>query len=162
MPFVVGLVLESSDIPGAQKLKALKVDIGDDVLDIVTNASNVKAGMKTVVATEGTSVEGDDGSEIVVAARAVGGVKSRGIICDGKMLGWGSTNQGLAVRLPDEFIPGSPAPASNPRSMSAVPASGEPTIKEKKEQEKAARKAELQAKRAAKKAEKDAKAAAIP
>ncbi|KAJ3305171.1 hypothetical protein HDV03_001933 [Kappamyces sp. JEL0829] len=117
MPFVVGLVLESSEIPGAQKLKALKVDIGDDVLDIVTNASNVKAGMKTVVATEGTSVEGDDGSEIVVAARAVGGVKSRGIICDGK---------------------------------------------EKKEQEKAARKAELQAKRAAKKAEKDAKAAAIP
>jgi hypothetical protein len=71
------------------------------------------------------------------------------------MLGWGSTNQGLAVNIPDDIDVGSSAPLSNPRS--SKPQQEEMTLKEKKELEKAARKQALKEKRALKKEQKEAK-----
>lgn len=66
--------------------------------------------MRTVIATEGTIVDDQE-----VKATAIGGKKSFGMLCDQKMLGWGSTNVGLAVSIAKEgYALGSEAPSSNP------------------------------------------------
>jgi hypothetical protein len=141
--FYVGLV-QSVEIL-SDKLKFLQVDLHREVLGMVSNAPNIKEGMLTIVALEGAEVE-IEGEIITVAARVVGGRKSKGILLDSRMAGWGNTNKGLALVLPPEFIPGQEAPKSNPRSeRSSAPA--ELSIKALKDLEKAKRKAELKAKR---------------
>ena len=157
MPLLIGLVLSIQEIPNHINLKNCKVQIQEETtesaLTIVTNAKNVKEGMRVVVATVGTELE-DIG---VVESKVVGGVKSSGFFCDSKMCGWGSINPGLAVNVSDSFLIGSEAPAQNPRSVANAESSNEMTLKEMKEAEKAARKAAVKEKRAEKAAAKKEK-----
>ena len=52
--YLAGLVLECEGVKGKDKLKELKVDVGqDEPLTIVTNAANVEVGKRVVVATIG-------------------------------------------------------------------------------------------------------------
>ena len=157
MPLLIGLVLSIQEIPNHINLKNCKVQIQEETtesaLTIVTNAKNVKEGMRVVVATVGTELE-DIG---VVESKVVGGVKSSGMFCDSKMCGWGSINPGLVVNVSDSFLIGSEAPAQNPRSVANAESSNEMTLKEKKEAEKAARKAAVKERRAEKAAAKKEK-----
>ena len=157
MPFVVGKVLECNPIPGRDKLKIVRVDIGDVVLTIVTNAPNIRDGTRTVVATVGTEVD-MDGETQTIKNTSVGGVVSEGMVCDSVMLSWAGGAAGLCVQLPDSYPLGSLAPASKPRmDGSAAPSgSAEPELsaKDLKAQEKAARKAANAEKKAARKAKK--------
>lgn len=161
MPLIVGLLVAVEEVANSQNLKKCLVQVSSDEeqekLTIVTNAKNVKQGMRVIVAPVGMELE-DVG---VVESRVVGGVRSSGMLCDSKMCGWASTNPGLAVSLPDTFELGSEAPSQNPRSatLNATATSGdqvegELSIKQKKELEKAARKATLKEKRAEKAAAK--------
>ena len=71
--YLAGLVLECEDVRGKDKLKELKVDVGgDEPPTIVTNASNVEAGKRVVVATIGSELK--DGAKVKKAM--VGGVTS--------------------------------------------------------------------------------------
>ena len=157
MPLIVGLLETVEEVANSQNLKKCLVQVSSDQeqekLTIVTNAKNVKQGMRVVVAPVGMELE-DVG---VVESKVVGGVRSSGMLCDSKMCGWASTNPGLAVTLPDTFELGSEAPLQNPRSAIASGdqgVEGELSIKQKKELEKAARKAALKEKRAEKAAAK--------
>ena len=110
--YLAGLVLECEDVRGKDKLKELKVDVGgDEPLTIVTNASNVEAGKRVVVATIGSELK--DGAKVKKAM--VGGVTSEGMLCDGPMLGWTGGGAGAAALLPVSFKPGEAPPKSRPR-----------------------------------------------
>ena len=85
-----------------------------------------------VVATNGTSVLGDDGEPLEIKKAVVGGVTSEGMLCDSKMLRWIGGAKGIAVNLPDSFAVGSPPPSSKPRPNGAI------AIDDEKESEPAA------------------------
>lgn len=168
--YLAGLVLECEGVKGKDKLKELKVDVGqDEPLTIVTNAANVEVGKRVVVATIGASLK----DESKVKKAMVGGVTSEGMLCDGPMLGWQGGGAGAAALLPESFKPGEAPPRSRPRldgggddDAPAAPAAkstgpGVDSLFEKKltKEEKKAAQEKKKAERAAKKAAKGGDAA---
>ncbi len=65
---VVAKILSVAEHPESKKLHLLKVDKGDEVVDIVCGAPNVREGMKVALATVGGRV-----GEITIAPRALAG-----------------------------------------------------------------------------------------
>eukprot|EP00933_Yihiella_yeosuensis_P080786 TRINITY_DN9427_c1_g1_i1.p1 TRINITY_DN9427_c1_g1~~TRINITY_DN9427_c1_g1_i1.p1 ORF type:complete len:172 (+),score=67.97 TRINITY_DN9427_c1_g1_i1:128-643(+) len=109
--FVVGLIQTCEPVAGKDKLKKLKVDVGDaEPLQIVTNAGNVKEGSRVVIAKVGAIVDDEP-----LKKANVGGVPSEGMLCDGPMLGWTGGGAGAAALLPDSFAVGGPPPDKRPR-----------------------------------------------
>jgi tRNA-binding EMAP/Myf-like protein len=151
---LVGLVEECSPVPGKDRLKHLKVNIGDSILEVITNAPNVQLGTRTIIATLGTEIE-VNGEAIIVEKQTVNGLVSEGVVCDSKMCGWSGGAQGIAVQIPDSLALGSPCPSLKPRADGFQQMEKELTLKEKKELEKQARKAALKEKRALKKEQKE-------
>ncbi|MFH1915454.1 MAG: phenylalanine--tRNA ligase subunit beta [Pseudomonadota bacterium] len=98
---VVGHVVECGPHPEADKLSVCRVDVGDEVLDIVCGAPNVAAGQKVPVAKVGTTMP--DGLKIKKAK--LRGVKSNGMICSERELGFSDDHQGIWV-LDSAFVPG--------------------------------------------------------
>lgn len=80
--FVVGHVLEKKKHPNADKLSICKVDVGDEVLQIVCGAPNVAAGQKVVVAKVGAVMP----SGMIIKDAELRGVASSGMICSAKEL----------------------------------------------------------------------------
>ena len=80
--FVVGKVLEKTKHPDADKLNVTKVDVGDEVLQIVCGAPNVDAGQRVVVAKVGAVMP--DG--LYIKSSTLRGVESTGMICSRKEL----------------------------------------------------------------------------
>src|SRR6056300_35476 len=58
---VIGEVLEVEKHPGADKLNKTRVNIGEEILNIVCGAPNVQQGQKVVVATVGTVLYTENG-----------------------------------------------------------------------------------------------------
>ncbi len=90
---VVGKVIECEKHPDADKLNVTKVDIGDEVLQIVCGAKNVSYGQFVAVATIGTVL--GEGFEIKKAK--LRGVESNGMICSSSEIGLIKTNDGIMV-----------------------------------------------------------------
>eukprot|EP00759_Apiculatamorpha_spiralis_P031435 PhF_6_TR33090/c0_g1_i1/m.48719 len=110
--FVVGKVIEAVPITGKDKLTALTVDVGvKELVPVVTNASNVKAGCHVVVALVGALVNDEP-----IKKTSVGGKPSHGMVCDAPMLGWTGGGAGAAVLLPESFPVGSAPPDKRPRN----------------------------------------------
>ena len=154
--FVVGLVSTAEAVSGKDKLSKLEVDVGaGEPITIVTNASNVQAGSRVVVATVGTELR----DETIVKKASVGGVVSEGMLCDAPMLGWVGGGAGAAAIVPESYNPGDAPPAERPRggpaTSSEAPAT--PAVDVKPLFEKKLSKEEKKAAAAAKKAERDAK-----
>ena len=100
-------------------LKACKIDVGkgqedDQLVVVVTNATNVAEGSRVVVCGVGASVV-LGGEEIFVAKRSVGGQTSNGMLCDAPMLGWTGGGAGDAAKVPESFAPGDRPPERRPR-----------------------------------------------
>jgi phenylalanyl-tRNA synthetase beta subunit (EC 6.1.1.20) len=98
---VVGHVVECSPHPESEKLSVCRVDVGDEVLDIVCGAPNVAQGQKVPVAKIGTTMP--DGMKIKKAK--LRGVKSHGMICSERELGFSDDHEGIWV-LNNGFAPG--------------------------------------------------------
>lgn len=81
--FVVGFVTEKSPHENADKLSVCKVDVGEEVLQIVCGAPNVDAGQKVVVAKVGVTMP----SGLRIKPSELRGVPSHGMICSQKELG---------------------------------------------------------------------------
>lgn len=91
--FVVGRVLEVLPHPQADRLHLTKVDVGDQVLDIVCGAPNVAANQFVVVAKIGAQMP--DGP--VIAPVSLRGVMSYGMLCSAKELGLGEDHDGIMI-----------------------------------------------------------------
>lgn len=75
--FVVGYVETKDKHPDTDKLSILKIDVGNDHLQIVCGAPNVEAGQKVVVAKVGAVMP----SGMVIKDAELRGVASSGMVC---------------------------------------------------------------------------------
>ncbi len=74
---VIGLIKEVKNHPDSDHLHVCQVDIGDETLQIVCGASNVREGLKVIVAKVGAILPGD----FVIKESTIRGVTSKGMIC---------------------------------------------------------------------------------
>ena len=160
--YKVGIVLsvENKTISGKKPLKICSINIGNDdgePITVVTNATNVRDGSRIVVAPIGSCVIDENGEELTIKKTVVSGTASEGMLCDARMLGWGSANAGIAAQVPELYAPGSCPPTTKPGAGGAeggeVVAPAAPGLFEKKltkEEKKALAKAKRDAKKEAK------------
>jgi phenylalanyl-tRNA synthetase beta chain len=92
---VVAEVLATNKHPDAEKLSVCSVHDGQQELQIVCGASNVRAGIKVPLATVGARLPG--GMQIKQAK--LRGIESFGMLCSAKELGLAEESQGL-LELP--------------------------------------------------------------
>ncbi len=87
---VFGKVLEIANHPESVKLHVLKVDVGDEILQIVCGAPNVRVGMVTAVCKVGGCVLAGK-----IKPTKLVGVESNGMCCAEEELGIGSDASGI-------------------------------------------------------------------
>jgi phenylalanyl-tRNA synthetase beta chain len=104
---IVGEVIECEKHPNADKLKLTKVNLGNEIVQIVCGAPNVEKGQKVPVATLGTSLYTEDGSEFKIKKSKIRGEESFGMICAEDELGLGKSHEGILV-LDKELKAGTP------------------------------------------------------
>ena len=80
---VIGEVLECEDHPDSDHLHVCKVNIGEEVLDIVCGAPNVRKGLKVILAKVGAKLPGG----IEIKSGMIRGKESNGMICSIAELG---------------------------------------------------------------------------
>jgi phenylalanyl-tRNA synthetase beta chain len=90
---VIGEVIECEKHPNADKLNVCKVDVGDEVLQIVCGASNVAAGQFVPVALIGAVLPGD----FKIKKAKLRGVESFGMICAAREIGLPDFHEGILV-----------------------------------------------------------------
>lgn len=93
----VGHIVEYGKHPDSDKLSLVKVDIGQEVLQIVCGAPNHKEGDKVAVAVVGACLPGD----FKIKKAKVRGVESSGMLCSEKELGIGEDHEGIMI-LPED------------------------------------------------------------
>ncbi len=86
-----GTVLSAEPHPNADKLTLCRVQVGDEELQIVCGAPNVRAGLSVAVALPGTTLPGD----VKIKKSKVRGVESQGMICSERELGLGDDHSGI-------------------------------------------------------------------
>ncbi|MBN2789339.1 MAG: phenylalanine--tRNA ligase subunit beta [Candidatus Delongbacteria bacterium] len=100
--FVVGKVLECSKHPDADRLTVCKVNVGDEDLQIVCGAPNVKEGQTVPVALVGAQFP-----DFKIKKAKMRGIESNGMICAEDELGLSDNHDGIMV-LDDKYNPGTP------------------------------------------------------
>ncbi|MBG9783876.1 YtpR family tRNA-binding protein [Shouchella lehensis] len=102
--FVVGYIDACEQHTNADKLSVCRVNIGDETVQIVCGAPNVKAGQKVVVAKVGAVMP----SGMVIKEAKLRGEESYGMICSAKELGLqdAPSEKGILV-LPEDSVVGS-------------------------------------------------------
>jgi phenylalanyl-tRNA synthetase beta chain len=89
---VVAQVLECQPHPDAAKLSLCQVTRnGEDRLQIVCGASNVRAGLKVALAQVGAQLPGG----VHIKAAKLRGVESNGMLCSSRELGLGDEHEGI-------------------------------------------------------------------
>ena len=95
---VVGRVLEIEELTGHKKpIRFCRVDVGDQVRDVVCGATNFEVGALVPFALPGASLPGG----FQIATRQTYGRTSDGMICSEAELGLGDSSAGILV-LPDD------------------------------------------------------------
>ena len=96
----MGEVLECEMHPDSDHLHVCKVNVGDEVLQIVCGAPNVAAGQKIIIADLGCVLY--DGEEsFTIKKSKLRGVESLGMICAEDEIGVGTDHAGIIV-LPEK------------------------------------------------------------
>lgn len=100
-PIVVGHVAECGPHPEADKLSVCRVDVGDEVLDIVCGAPNVAQGQKVAVVKVGVTLP----TGLTVKKAKLRGLPSHGMICSERELGLSEEHDGI-MTLDPAAVPG--------------------------------------------------------
>ena len=79
---ITGEVIECENHPDSDHLHVCKVNIGNEVLDIVCGAPNVRKGLKVIVAMDGAKLPGGE-----IKKGVIRGCESNGMICSIAELG---------------------------------------------------------------------------
>ena len=90
---VVGKILSIQNHPNADRIKIVKVDIGERSICVVCGAPNIREGILVPVALEGARLRGG----IRVRKVKVRGVDSPGMLCSEDELGLGKNQSGIMV-----------------------------------------------------------------
>ncbi|MCR6587870.1 phenylalanine--tRNA ligase subunit beta [Campylobacter insulaenigrae] len=90
---VIGKILEKTKHENSDKLNICKVDVGNEVLQIVCGAKNVEEEQFVAVSLIGALLP--NGIEIKPAK--LRGVESMGMICSSSELGFGKSNEGIMI-----------------------------------------------------------------
>lgn len=93
---VTARILEVQNHPDSKKLHILKVDTGDERLQIVCGAPNVREGMVGACIKVGGHING-----IEIGVRPLAGIASHGMMCSGKELGISDDHTGI-IELPED------------------------------------------------------------
>jgi len=96
--FVIGHVEEKEKHPNADKLSICKVNVGEEVLQIVCGAPNVEAGQKVVVAKIGAVMP----SGLVIKDSELRGVASSGMLCSARELAIPNAPSAKGILVLDE------------------------------------------------------------
>ncbi|MDD2463892.1 MAG: phenylalanine--tRNA ligase subunit beta [Desulfobulbus sp.] len=102
-PIIIARVTEVSKHPDADKLTICTVDTGEECVQIVCGAPNVRAGMVTALAKPGVKLP--DGTKIKKSK--VRGVVSAGMLCSSRELGINNDHGGI-MDLNDSLVAGLP------------------------------------------------------
>ena len=94
---LIGEVTECIQHPNAENLSVCRVSLGEEEYTIVCGASNVRAGIRVPVATEGTVMP----NGLLIKSVALRGVDSCGMICSQAELGIASESNGIWI-LPSD------------------------------------------------------------
>ncbi|MCK5759999.1 MAG: phenylalanine--tRNA ligase subunit beta [Candidatus Delongbacteria bacterium] len=100
--FVVGKVTECIKHPDADRLTVCKVDVGNEELQIVCGAPNVKEGQSVPVALVGAKFP-----DFKIKKAKMRGVESNGMICAEDELGLSDDHDGIMI-LDDKHTAGTP------------------------------------------------------
>jgi len=96
---VVGEVLSAVRHPNAEKLSLCEVTTdGQNRLQIICGAPNVRAGLKVAVAMNGAHLPGD----VIIKRAKLRGLESNGMLCSARELGLGTEHDGI-LELPAAF-----------------------------------------------------------
>lgn len=95
-PFTVAEILHAEKHPQADRLRVCKVNDGKGERTVVCGAANARAGIKVILATEGTTIPA---SGMKLKKTAIRGVESNGMLCSAKELELGTDSEGI-VELP--------------------------------------------------------------
>ena len=100
--FITGLIVEVAKHPNAEKLNCCKVDIGQEVIQIVTGAHNARKGLVSIVAPVGSVIPTN---KLKMEKRALRGIDSYGMMCSERELGIGTNAEGI-IELSEKYKPG--------------------------------------------------------
>ncbi|TRX56979.1 phenylalanine--tRNA ligase subunit beta [Thalassomonas sp. M1454] len=92
---VVGEVIECGQHPDADKLQVTKVNVGDEIVDIVCGAKNCRTGLKVAVAKVGAVLPGN----FKIKKAKLRGVPSHGMLCSESEMGLAESADGI-IELP--------------------------------------------------------------
>ncbi|MBQ3214278.1 MAG: phenylalanine--tRNA ligase subunit beta, partial [Clostridia bacterium] len=95
---VTAKILDVQPVPNSKKLHLLKVDAGNETLQIVCGAPNVRVGLITALAKVGSKL-----GEITIGQAKLAGIDSYGMCCGGDEIGISDDHSGI-VEL-DENTP---------------------------------------------------------
>ncbi|WP_353270178.1 phenylalanine--tRNA ligase subunit beta [Wolbachia endosymbiont (group A) of Myopa testacea] len=101
--FIVAKVLEVAPHPNADKLKLCKVDDRSKTLQIVCGANNVREGMKTVLASLGSTLPESD---FTIKPTTIRGVLSEGMLCSASELALVQEESEGIIELSDDYKAG--------------------------------------------------------
>ncbi len=106
---VLGTVLTCEKHPDADKLSLTIVDVGDSQpRQIVCGATNVRAGLKVVVALDGAMLYPAQGEPFKIKKSKIRGAASEGMICAEDEIGLGTSHAGI-MELDTDLPNGTPA-----------------------------------------------------
>ena len=95
---VVGKVLSVEDVENSKKLHKLLVDVGNEKINCICGAPNVKEGIKVAFAKDGSEVNG-----VKITKTSIAGNESCGMCLSEKELGISEDNSGIMIL--DDDIP---------------------------------------------------------
>ena len=93
---VTAKILEVHEVPNSKKLHILKVDTGDEKLQIVCGAPNVRVGLISACIKVGGHI-----GDIEISVRPLAGIASHGMMCSGSELGINDDHNGI-IELPED------------------------------------------------------------
>lgn len=103
-PFSVAEVLSVKKHPNADRLTVCQVNTGNETVQVVCGADNVRVGMKGVFAPAGTYIPG---TGLNLKATKIRGVESNGMLCSERELMISDEHEGI-IELDDEVPLGAP------------------------------------------------------
>ena len=90
--FIVGKILTSEKHPNADRLSVCKVDIGNEIKEVVCGAPNAKEGLLTIYAPLGSIIPK---SKMVIQKTKIRDIVSYGMLCSGDELNIDNENEGI-------------------------------------------------------------------